>query len=94
MAQWLKEAVDAHPDFIRVGDTPFALVAFQSREGNRKTEALIDALNATQKIFVSPARIKGNTVLRVSIGSAHTRAEDVKAAWALIQSVYSTLDLD
>lgn len=67
---------------VALGDDP-------SRPGtaNERTEALIEAANASGKALFTRTVLDGRTVLRFSIGSRTTRPEHVAAAWHLLQEL-------
>jgi aromatic-L-amino-acid decarboxylase len=51
---------------------------------NRRTDALIEAVNATGDALLNRSVLDGRVVLRFSIGAARTRRADVEGSWALI----------
>jgi aromatic-L-amino-acid decarboxylase len=53
--------------------------------GNARTEALIEAANASGEALFTRTVLDGRVVLRFSIGSNRTRREHVAKAWALLQ---------
>jgi aromatic-L-amino-acid/L-tryptophan decarboxylase len=73
--------VDADPDFERVGPVPFSLVCFRHRSDDARNQALLDALNASGRLYLSHTVIDGRYCLRMSIGSTHTERHHVEQAW-------------
>jgi aromatic-L-amino-acid decarboxylase len=53
-------------------------------EANRRTDALIDAVNATGRTLLTRTVLDGRVVLRFSIGSTRTQRADVERSWDLI----------
>jgi aromatic-L-amino-acid/L-tryptophan decarboxylase len=85
LAAWLAGEVAAHPHLELVAPTPFGLVSLAHVDGDDATQGLADAINATGWAHVGTSVIDGRRFLRVSIGSATTRAEHVERLWALIR---------
>jgi aromatic-L-amino-acid decarboxylase len=103
LAAW----VDDDPDFERLAPTPFSTVCLRNvpralvareddpevaAELDRRNQALMDAVNATGKVFLSHTRLRGRFAIRVAIG--HIRADDehVRRAWELVRDEASRLD--
>jgi aromatic-L-amino-acid decarboxylase len=89
MAAWIEE----HRDFERMAPTPFSTVCFRARpagmaEGDLDffNERLLEAVNATGKVFLSHTRLKDQYSLRMAIGNLRTTHEHVKTAWDLLRS--------
>jgi len=92
--------VDAHPDFERLAPAPFSVVCFRARPAAlaaRATEAgedemeslnqrLLDAVNASGRVFLSSTRLHGRLTLRLAVGNLRTTEEHVHAAWDLLQT--------
>jgi aromatic-L-amino-acid decarboxylase len=55
--------------------------------GNLRTEALIDAANASGEALFTRTVLDGRTVLRFSIGGARTTHDHVAKGWALLQTL-------
>jgi len=60
-----------------VGDSP--------ADGDARTDALIEAANATGQVLFTRTVLDGRSVLRFSIGSRTTEWRHVEAAWGLLQ---------
>ncbi len=56
------------------------------RGGDEASEALLEAANATGKVFLTHTRLDGRYVLRMSIGQTGTERRHVEAAWALLSA--------
>lgn len=48
-------------------------------------EALLDALNASGRVFFTHTRLRGRFALRMAIGNIRTTEDDVVAAWDLVR---------
>jgi len=77
--------------------TPFALVCFracptiegESTEGRKQrldalNEAIMHAVNATGKAFLSHTKLNDQLTLRLSIGNIRTTEKHVKQVWDLL----------
>jgi glutamate/tyrosine decarboxylase-like PLP-dependent enzyme len=91
-AQWLAEQVDAARDWQRMAPVPLQTVCLRHvPEG--MTGAALDAhnlqlaqrLNASGAAYVTPAVVKGEQLIRVSIGAEGTEREHVEQLWAALR---------
>jgi len=55
-------------------------------------EALLEAVNATGKVYLSHTRLRGRFVIRLAIGHIRTTESHVSRAWALLQDHAARLD--
>ena len=60
-AQELAGWIDDDPRFERIGPTPLNLVCFRHRDGDDATEALVEALNDSGRLFLTHTRVEGGT---------------------------------
>lgn len=91
-AQRLAALIREHPDFEIAAPTPFSLVCFRYRGSDGGNRALLDAVNASGKAFLSHTVLNGRFVLRLAIGNIATQWEDVEETWNVIrQSAKSVL---
>jgi len=84
-AQRLAALIRAHPDFEVAAPTPFSLICFRYRGTDEENRALLDAINASGKAFLSHTVLRGRFVLRLAIGNMFTEWEDLEEVWELIQ---------
>ncbi|MBI3763909.1 MAG: amino acid decarboxylase [Chloroflexi bacterium] len=84
--------VDASPDFERLAPTPLSTVCFRARPAqsagadlDRLNESLMEAVNATGKVFLSHTKLNGVYTLRLAIGNIRTAEAHVAEAWGLLQ---------
>jgi len=92
-AQWLAGQVDAAPDWQRLAPTVLQTVALRHRPAGISDEealarhnlALADRINGSGRAYLTPARVKGVQVLRVSVGAERTEQRHVQALWQQLQ---------
>ncbi|MFQ5629876.1 MAG: pyridoxal phosphate-dependent decarboxylase family protein [bacterium] len=93
LAQQLAAKIDAHPDFERLAPMPFSTVAFRAHPQhiddenhlNSLNERLLEAVNATRRVFLSHSKVDGRFVLRIVIGNIRTEEWHVEQAWQIVQ---------
>ncbi len=94
-AQWLKEQVDAAPEWERVAPVNLQTVcvrhcpphlADDSEALDAHTQAWADRLNRSGAAYVTPSKLNGRWMVRVSIGTEATELADVQATWAAMQA--------
>jgi aromatic-L-amino-acid decarboxylase len=57
------------------------------QEADARTDALIEAANATRSVFFTRTVLEGRSVLRFSIGGRTTHAQHAMSAWGLLRSL-------
>jgi aromatic-L-amino-acid decarboxylase len=85
MAKRLAREIAAHPDFEVTAPVEFSLVVFRHQQGDEKTKAILEEVNASGQVLLSPDTQRGRQVIRLAIGNFQTEWEDVAAAWQAIQ---------
>ena len=88
-ARWFAAQIDADDRFVRVTPTDLSLVCFAHRAGDDASAALLEAVNATGKAFLTHTRLRGRYVLRVAIGGTYTDRSHVEDLWSLMKSLAS-----
>jgi aromatic-L-amino-acid decarboxylase len=78
--------VDADKRFERCAPAPLSLVCFRYRGSDEDNRKLLDAVNATGKVFLSPVTLRGRAALRLAIGNVRTEREHVARAWDIIRA--------
>jgi aromatic-L-amino-acid decarboxylase len=63
-----------------------SLVCLALRHGDAATTALLDRVNATGRVFLTHARVRGRMAIRLAVGGTLTRREHVLATWELLRS--------
>jgi aromatic-L-amino-acid decarboxylase len=103
LGQELARWIDADPEFERLAPTPFSTVCFRyhpqalraptgSEEAlDRLNGALLDAVNATGRMYLSHTRLGGRLALRMAIGNIRTTEAHVRAAWELVRTTGNRL---
>ena len=91
LTQELAELVAADSRFAIVAPHPLnllclRLVGTSEADGDARTDALIEAANATGEVLFTRTVLDGRSVLRFSIGTRSTESRHVRAAWGLLQS--------
>lgn len=93
LAADLAARLDAHPDFERLAPAPLGLVCFRYRPAGAAADdprldgwnaRLLEAVNASGRVFVTSTRVGGRLALRASIGQRTTAARHVDDLWALL----------
>lgn len=97
LAQLFASWVSASPGWELMAPTPFALVCFRAcpeipdePAGARNTrlndlnEAIMHAVNATGKAFLSHTKLNDQLTLRLSIGNIRTTEKHVRQVWDLL----------
>ncbi len=77
-AQRLAGLIREHPDFEVAAPTPFSLICFRYLGSDDENRALLEAVNASGKAFLSHTVLNGRFVLRLAIGNIGTQWEDVR----------------
>jgi aromatic-L-amino-acid decarboxylase len=85
LAQELAEWIAADPDWELAVEAPLNLVCIRHRGGDEVTEATLQRVNATGRMFVTHTRLNGRYVIRFSVGQTHTERRHVQDAWQLLR---------
>jgi aromatic-L-amino-acid decarboxylase len=86
--QWAHEfaaIIDRDPRMERVAPAPFSVVCFRYKGSDEANRALLEAVNASGKTYLSHTTLNNQYVLRLAVGNLGTTREDVLLAWNLIQ---------
>ena len=85
LAQEFKHWILEHPDFDLAAPAPLNLVCFRHKAGDEVTQAVMDRVNASGRMFLSHTKLDDRLVLRMCVGQAQTEARHVRQAWELLQ---------
>lgn len=85
LARLFADRVRADEDFELAVEPPLNLVCFRHRGGDEVNQRLMDALNASGRLYLTHTRLDGHHTLRFSVGQAATTQRHVEAAWRLIR---------
>jgi aromatic-L-amino-acid decarboxylase len=96
LAGELADRVVAEPGLALAAPPSLALVCLRVETGDpaadeRATRALLAAVNATGRAFVTHTVVDGRYVIRVAVGGVTTSRADVDALWALLRSTAAEL---
>jgi aromatic-L-amino-acid/L-tryptophan decarboxylase len=81
-AQWLAEQVAAAPGWEVVAPVNLQTVCVRrTADTDDETLAWADAVNGSGEAFVTPARLNGRWMVRISLGSEPMERPDVEAIW-------------
>jgi aromatic-L-amino-acid decarboxylase len=101
-AQWLREQVDAAPDWERLAPVPLQTVCVRHRPAGIEDEAalarhnleLVARVNAGGRAYLTPAVLKQRQMIRVSFGVAATEREHVEALWRELKDAAAAIESD
>jgi aromatic-L-amino-acid decarboxylase len=75
-----------HPRLELAAPVPLNLVCFRHVDGDAATEALLAAINADGRVYLTHTRLDDRFVIRACIGQTTTEAEHVDVLWSLVDS--------
>jgi aromatic-L-amino-acid decarboxylase len=84
LARELAAWIACDPRLVLSVDPPLNLVCFRHADGDERTQALLDALNATGEVYLTHTRLDGAFTIRVSVGATQTRREHVERLRVLV----------
>ena len=91
LAQIFASWVEDEPDWEVMAPHPLSVVCFRFAPRGRDAATfdalnaeLLDAVNATGKLFISHTKIGGTYALRLAIGNVRTQRSDVELAWSVL----------
>jgi aromatic-L-amino-acid decarboxylase len=87
LAHWFAAQVDADDRFERLAPANLSLVCFAHRDGDDASEALLRAVNASGRAFLTHTRLGSRYAIRVAIGATTTERRHVEALWDLLCSL-------
>ncbi|MEC7725516.1 MAG: aminotransferase class V-fold PLP-dependent enzyme [Planctomycetota bacterium] len=92
-ARWLAEQVAAAPQWRLLAPVPLQTLCIRHEPEGLDGEALdahtqqwLDKVHATGEAWMTPARLDGRWMVRVSVGALDTEREHVAALWELLQA--------
>jgi aromatic-L-amino-acid/L-tryptophan decarboxylase len=84
IAQQFARWVDEHPHFERAAPTPLNLVAFRHVAGDAASQAILEHVNRSGRLYLTHTKLNQQFVLRMSIGQTTTALPHVERAWAAL----------
>jgi aromatic-L-amino-acid decarboxylase len=98
LARRFAEWVDGSPGWERLAPAPMSTVCFRHAPPARGPEALdahnrrlLDAVNATGRVFLSHTEVRGRFALRLAVGNIRTEARHLEETWRLLQETAAGL---
>lgn len=92
MARTLAGWIDDAPDWERMAPAPMSTVLFRHRRTGFDDAALdahnrgiMDAVNATGRVFLSHTVVRGRFALRLAVGNLKTTETHLRETWELLQ---------
>ena len=85
LARAFRSRVEADVRFELAAPAPLSLVCFRHRGGDEVNQRLLDALNASGRLYLTHTRLDGKLTLRMAIGTTGTEQRHVEAAWRAIR---------
>jgi len=87
LAQELRSWVEKSDRFELAAPTPLNLVCFRHVGGDAINRQLLEALNASGKLYLTHTTLADRYTLRMSIGQSGTEERHVAAAWQAIEEM-------
>ena len=87
LAQTFKSWVEGDARFELAAPAPLSLVCFRHRGGDEVNLRLLDALNASGRLYLTHTRLDGKLTLRMAIGATGTEERHVESAWRAIREM-------
>jgi aromatic-L-amino-acid decarboxylase len=98
LARDLAAQVDAAAGWKVVAPVPLSVVCmryspagYSVADADALNEAIMRAVNATGKVFLSHTKLAGRYVIRVAIGYLHTDRRHIDETWRLLREAAATL---
>jgi aromatic-L-amino-acid decarboxylase len=85
LAELFESWVRDEPGWELCAPRPYSVVCFRPEGDDARSEALLEAVNASGEAYLSHTRLGDRHVLRFAIGNAATTEDDVCAAWDLLK---------
>jgi aromatic-L-amino-acid/L-tryptophan decarboxylase len=79
-ADWVEES----DGWELVAPQRFSLVVFRRVGTDEDNERILERVNESGEIFITHTKLGGRYVLRLAIGNARTREDDVRRAWEVL----------
>jgi aromatic-L-amino-acid/L-tryptophan decarboxylase len=84
LAQLFAGWVEREPGWEVVAPPRFSVVCFRREGSDELNRAILEVVNETGEIFLSPTELEGRLVLRLAIGNLRTTEEDIVWAWQVL----------
>ena len=91
--------IDEHDQFERLAPTPFSTICFRTKPTgwndevkiNELNEKLLNAVNATGKVFITHTKLNGKFTIRLVVSGLRTEEKHVELAWKVIQETLQNI---
>ena len=84
LAQLFAQLVGAEPGWEVVAPHPFSTVCFRKVDGDN--DEIARTATATGELFLAPAKLRGQSIIRLAIGNAATTEDDIRRSWEVLRS--------
>jgi aromatic-L-amino-acid decarboxylase len=84
LAQLFASLVEAEPGWEVTAPHPFSTVCFRHTQADNVE--LARSATATGELFVATTRLRGQDVIRLSIGNAQTTEDDIRRSWEVLRT--------
>jgi aromatic-L-amino-acid decarboxylase len=84
LAQLFAGWVERERGWEVVAPPRFSVVCFRREGSDELNRAILEVVNETGEIFLSPTELEGRLVLRLAIGNLRTTEEDIVWAWQVL----------
>uniref|UniRef100_A0A3Q2P3T7 Histidine decarboxylase n=1 Tax=Fundulus heteroclitus TaxID=8078 RepID=A0A3Q2P3T7_FUNHE len=91
MAKLLESHIRSDPNFEVPAERHLGLVVFCLKAGNTLTQELLRRLTRSGTMYLIPAEIQTKRIIRFTVTSQFTTAEDILKDWAVISKTASAL---
>uniref|UniRef100_A0A8D0CM59 Histidine decarboxylase n=1 Tax=Sander lucioperca TaxID=283035 RepID=A0A8D0CM59_SANLU len=91
MAKLLESHIKSDPNFEVPAERHLGLVVFCLKGGNALTQELLRRLTRSGTMYLIPADIHTKRIIRFTVTSQFTTAEDILKDWSIISKMASTL---
>lgn len=91
LAQTFAEWIRASASFELVVEPALTLVCFRYKGSDLANQVLIDRLNQSGALYLTPTKLNNRLTLRLCVGQTHTEYAHVSRAWQLIQETAATI---
>ncbi|HSA54400.1 MAG TPA: pyridoxal-dependent decarboxylase [Gemmatimonadaceae bacterium] len=89
--------IEKEPEWTLAAPQRFSLVCFRfapsgvpDEECDRLNQRILDAVNASGRVYLSHTKLSGRVVLRLAIGNLRTGQSHVEEAWSLLRDAASS----
>ena len=85
LAELFEGWVRDEPGWELCAPRAYSVVCFRPEGEDARSEALLEAVNASGEAYLSHTRLNDRHVLRLAIGNAATTEDDVRVAWQVLR---------